>query len=141
MSFTARAKLTVTAKSDGAVDGLLLAGDREVRFGLALESKQGCFALILKDGEKTTRLGSLPARELDAGALKAWTSGEMTLEARVKPCADDPRRCEVVFACRSFTSAPIRLANSIWQGVKIGAAAELVNPKVRNWIDLTSCIF
>ena len=135
-SFTARVRICVTSKTDGAVDGILLAGDRDVRFGLVLESRDRRFALLLKDGEETTRLGTILAREIDAGALKAWTSGDVEMEVRVRPCDNDARQCEVVLSCRGLESSPVRLANSIWQGVKIGVAAETVDSSPRNWIDL-----
>ncbi|MBQ1429784.1 MAG: glycoside hydrolase 43 family protein, partial [Kiritimatiellae bacterium] len=140
-SFAAKVKLAVTAKTDGAVGGILLAGDRDVRFGLALESRDGRFTLILKDGEEATRIGTMPAREVDAGALKAWTSDDVAMEVRVRPCESNPRECEVVLSCHGFKSGPVRLANSIWQGVKIGVAAEAVDSAPRNWVDLESFLF
>ncbi len=140
-SFTAKVRICVTSKTDGAVDGILLAGDRDVRFGLVLESRDRRFAILLKDGEETTRLGTIPAREIDAGALKAWTSGDVEMEVRVRPCENDARQCEVVLSCRGLESGPVRLANSIWQGVKIGVAAETVDSSPRNWIDLEAFLF
>ena len=123
-SFTAKATVGVTAKTEGAVDGLFLAGDREVRFGFRLNAKKDRFDVFVKDGESVTHLGRIAATKLDAGAHPAWTSGLVTLEARVKPAASDQLKCEVVFACGEMVSKPVTLANSIWQGVKIGLAAE-----------------
>lgn len=153
-SFTARASVNVTAKSEGRVDGLLLAGDREVRFGLRLDGDADRFEVVLADGKDRTRLGHLPARRLDAGAHPAWTTPEVVrLEARVRPHPDDPRTCEVVFACGNLVSRPVKLSNSIWQGVKIGVAAESRSPgsslfsKARagdsesNWLDFAGMSF
>lgn len=141
-SFTAKAKLAVSAKTPGAVAGLFLAGDREVRFGLALEENEGRFAVILKDGDAATRIGEIPARRVDAGALAAWTTaGEIELCAAVKPCDGDPRLCEIVFSCGPFASQSVQLANSIWQGVKIGVSAERVDSGASNWLDLSSFDF
>ena len=152
-SFAARAKLTVTAKTEGAVDGLFLAGDRDVRFGLRLEADKDRFEVVVQDGGKATRLGRIAARKLDAGARPAWTSGEVEFRARVRPAADDPRLGEVVFSCGELVSAPVRLANSIWQGVKIGVAAaprqvasgsifsKAATPGDCNWIDLGALAF
>lgn len=43
-----------------------------------------------------------------------------------------------VFACKDIVSTPVRLANSIWQGVKIGLAAEPVKSPALNWLDQAS---
>ena len=122
--FTAKATVCVTAKTEGAVDGLFLAGDREVRFGFRLNAKKDRFDVLVKDDESVTQLGRIAATQIDAGAHPAWTTGPVELEARVKPAASNPRQCEVVFACGEIVSKPVTLSNSIWQGVKIGLAAE-----------------
>lgn len=41
-------------------------------------------------------------------------------------------------ACKDIVSTPVRLANSIWQGVKIGLAAEPVKSPALNWLDQKS---
>ena len=77
-------------------------------------------------------------REVRFGLRLAEGRFELVLEARVKPAADDSRRCDVVFACKDIVSPPVRLANSIWQGVKIGLAAEPVKSPALNWLDQKS---
>ena len=73
--------------------------------------------------------------------LLAFVNPIVEMEVRVRPFENDARQCEVVLSCRGLESSPVRLANSIWQGVKIGVAAEAVDSSPRNWIDLEAFLF
>ena len=59
---------------------------------------------------------------------------------RLAPAAALNDRIFDIFG-KDFVSDPVRLANSLWQGVKLGLAAESVESSALNWLDQASLTF
>lgn len=160
--FTAKASLTVWAKSEGGHAGIVLIGDKTARLTFRLDADGNRFEVLscletdgkYREGKHRDEklLGHIPAQKINAGARDAWRA-DVAVEVSCRPAADDPRIGEFVFTAGAFRSGPIRLANSIWQGVKIGVAVEneqstgsfvskvVSRPSDANWIDITSFTF